>query len=56
MNTSPFQKFMRILLGLLMVLAGIGHLTFQREEFHEKNLTSLLKNDEYPQIRMPQVN
>ena len=33
MHTSPFQKFMRILLGLFMVLAGIGHLTFQREEF-----------------------
>ncbi|MCH7415077.1 hypothetical protein MM213_16365 [Belliella sp. R4-6] len=33
MHSSPFQKIMRILLGLLMVLAGIGHLTFQREEF-----------------------
>lgn len=33
MNTSSFQKIMRIVLGGMMVLAGIGHLTFQREEF-----------------------
>ena len=33
MNTSLFQKIMRIVLGGMMVLAGIGHLTFQREEF-----------------------
>ncbi len=33
MKTSLFQNIMRILLGGLMVLAGIGHLTFQREDF-----------------------
>jgi len=33
MKTNLFQKIMRILLGILMTLAGIGHLTFQREEF-----------------------
>lgn len=33
MNTHLLQKLMRILLGSLMTLAGIGHLTFQREEF-----------------------
>ncbi|GGE36051.1 DoxX family protein [Psychroflexus planctonicus] len=33
METSLFQKIMRILLGALMTFAGIGHLTFQREEF-----------------------
>ena len=33
MRTSFLQNAMRILLGSLMVLAGIGHLTFQRTEF-----------------------
>jgi len=33
MQTSFLQNAMRILLGLVMVLAGIGHLTFQRTEF-----------------------
>ena len=33
MKTSLIQNSFRILLGLLMVLAGIGHLTFQRQEF-----------------------
>ena len=33
MKTSLFQKICRIILGLFMTLAGIGHLTFQREEF-----------------------
>jgi uncharacterized membrane protein len=33
MKTSILQNAMRILLGSLMVLAGIGHLTFQRTEF-----------------------
>lgn len=27
------QNIFRVILGLLMVFAGIGHLTFQREEF-----------------------
>ena len=33
MKTNPVQTLFRILLGVLMVFAGIGHLTFQREEF-----------------------
>lgn len=33
MKTSLFQNVMRILLGAFMLLAGIGHLTFQRAEF-----------------------
>lgn len=33
MKTSLFQNILRILLGAFMVLAGIGHLTFQRVEF-----------------------
>lgn len=33
MKTTLFQTIMRILLGGLMVLAGLGHMTFQREEF-----------------------
>lgn len=33
MKTSFLQNALRILLGALMVLAGIGHLTFLRTEF-----------------------
>lgn len=33
MKTSLFQNIMRIILGAFMLLAGIGHLTFQRTEF-----------------------
>ncbi len=33
MKTSRIQNLSRILLGALMTLAGIGHLTFQRQEF-----------------------
>ena len=33
MRTTFLQNAMRILLGILMVVAGIGHLTFQRAEF-----------------------
>lgn len=32
-KTSSLQKGARIVLGLFMVLAGVGHLTFQRREF-----------------------
>ncbi|RZK74448.1 MAG: DoxX family membrane protein [Pedobacter sp.] len=31
--TSHLQKAARIILGLFMILAGIGHLTIQRQEF-----------------------
>ncbi|HAA11710.1 MAG TPA: hypothetical protein DCE41_08430 [Cytophagales bacterium] len=31
--TNGIQKFFRILLGALMVLAAVGHFTFQRAEF-----------------------
>lgn len=33
MKTTSLQNIMRIILGSIMVLSGIGHLTFQREEF-----------------------
>lgn len=33
MKTSTTQTVFRITLGLLMTLAGLGHLTFQRQEF-----------------------
>ncbi len=33
MKTTLIQNIFRVILGLLMTLAGIGHLTFQREEF-----------------------
>ncbi|MFI8380251.1 MauE/DoxX family redox-associated membrane protein [Leeuwenhoekiella sp. NPDC079379] len=32
-ETTKTQKVFRILLGSLMTLAGVGHLTFQRDEF-----------------------
>ena len=32
-KTNTFQKVVRIILGAFMVLAAIGHLTFQRDEF-----------------------
>ncbi|MDF0708105.1 MAG: hypothetical protein VX772_03550 [Bacteroidota bacterium] len=32
-TTSTVQNVFRIILGLLMMMAGFGHLTFQREEF-----------------------
>ncbi|RZJ51764.1 MAG: DoxX family membrane protein [Flavobacterium sp.] len=32
-HTSKFQNFGRILLGLFMISAAIGHFTFQREDF-----------------------
>ncbi|WP_375577552.1 hypothetical protein ABWH96_10870 [Marivirga tractuosa] len=33
MNTNFIKNSLRILLGVIMTIAGIGHLTFQREEF-----------------------
>jgi len=33
MKTTPIQNVFRIVLGLFMTFAGIGHLTFQRKEF-----------------------
>lgn len=33
MKTTKTQNIFRIILGVMMVLPGIGHLTFQREEF-----------------------
>lgn len=32
-TTSKFQNFFRILLGIFMVTAAIGHFTFQRADF-----------------------
>jgi len=32
-KTNLFQNIMRVVLGIFMTLAGIGHLTFQREAF-----------------------
>ena len=32
-STTTFQKTIRIILGLFMVFAGIGHLTLNRAEF-----------------------
>lgn len=32
-STNTFQKVARIILGLFMIFAAVGHLTFQRAEF-----------------------
>ena len=32
-QTTTFQKLVRIVLGIFMIAAAIGHFTFQREEF-----------------------
>jgi uncharacterized membrane protein len=32
-KTTTLQHILRILLGLFMIVAGIGHLSFQRQEF-----------------------
>ncbi|MBZ4041441.1 DoxX family protein [Flavobacterium hibisci] len=32
-ETSKLQNFIRILLGLFMITAAIGHFTFQRDDF-----------------------
>ena len=47
MNTNLIQKIMRILLGSFMTLAGIGHLTFQREEFQAQVPRWLPDNPEF---------
>lgn len=33
-SINTVQKILRVLLGLFMILAAAGHLTFQREEFY----------------------
>lgn len=33
MKTSLLQDIFRIVLGAFMIIAGVGHLTFQRQEF-----------------------
>jgi uncharacterized membrane protein len=45
-NTTTFQKTIRIILGLFMVFAGIGHLTLNRAEFQAQvpNWTPLSKD------------
>lgn len=44
MKTTLFQNIMRILLGSAMIFAGIGHLTFKRQEF-QAQVPRWLTND-----------
>lgn len=44
-RTSSFQNVMRIILGAFMVLAGVGHLSFQRREF-QAQVPRWLSNNE----------
>ncbi|MER3318754.1 MAG: hypothetical protein RIB79_10730 [Allomuricauda sp.] len=45
--TSLTQNVFRIILGLLMIMAGVGHLTFQREEFQAQVPRWLPTNDAF---------
>ena len=45
LKTSTIQHVMRNLLGAFMLLAGVGHLTFQRKEF-QAQVPRWLPNDE----------
>ena len=47
MKTSTTQNVFRVILGLLMIMAGIGHLTFQREEFQAQVPRWLPSNDAF---------
>ncbi|GGF74075.1 DoxX family protein [Wenyingzhuangia marina] len=47
MKTNTVQNIMRIFLGALMTLAGIGHLTFQRQEFQAQVPRWLPTNPEF---------
>ena len=44
MKTSTTQNLIRIALGLFMLLAGVGHLTFRRQEF-QAQVPSWLTDD-----------
>ncbi len=47
MKTTTIQNVMRILLGAFMVLAGVGHLTFQRKEFQAQVPRWLPNNESF---------
>lgn len=44
MKTTILQKVFRVLLGIFMTLAGVGHMTFQRQEF-QAQVPRWLPND-----------
>ncbi|MFD1001933.1 hypothetical protein ACFQ21_21590 [Ohtaekwangia kribbensis] len=47
MKTTTIQNVMRVLLGAFMVLAGVGHLTFQRKEFQAQVPRWLPNNESF---------
>jgi uncharacterized membrane protein len=47
MKTSLLQNICRIILGSFMTLAGVGHLTFQRQEFMAQVPTWLPNNPHF---------
>lgn len=47
MKTSKLQTTFRLLLGSIMTLAGIGHLTFQRQEFRAQVPSWLTNNSDF---------
>ena len=46
MKATFGQNLLRIILGLFMTTAGIGHLTFQRDEF-QAQVPSFLPDNEF---------
>lgn len=46
-KTNPIQNILRILLGLAMLYAGIGHLTFLRTEFQAQVPTWISSNTSF---------
>ena len=46
-ETNTFQNILRIILGVFMTFAGIGHLTFQREEFRAQVPVWLTENENF---------
>ena len=47
MKTSKIQHIFRILLGIFMTYAGVGHLTHRREEFLAQVPTWITTNPEF---------
>lgn len=50
MKTSLYQNILRQLLGFMLVAAGVGHLSFQREEFQAQVPRWLTDNAEFMDV------
>lgn len=50
LKTNLFQNILRIILGVFMLYAGIGHLTFLRTEFQAQVPTWIATNENFMDI------